>query len=446
MAKPRVLFLCGQAPWLRNGGALLRNYWMIDALSKRYAVDLVVADEPGAIPADFAAIVDDYASFPRGTNSRGGFGRLARAVLPGESTLTAGWASPALREYVADRLGRFPYVAIQTDLPMRAALPRLDAIPIVYNAHNCESALLSRRALTESPPARVALMFDAMRVRSQERALIDRAALVATCAEGDLADFERFAPGIRSKAAIVANGVDIAHYAPLRSVQPDPCTVLITGSMDWRPNVLGLRWFLRTGLPRLRAIIPFVVVRVAGRMSPALEAELQRYPNVEAVANPASMDEHLAAADRRCGADRREQRNAAAHPRGMGCGTSGDHDDRRRVRSQLQSGARVDGPRRTAQFCRCARGAVVVGRCALYARGGGQPARCRVRLAIDRLGAASSVPAHRDRAGVAAGGDRQRRRRCRCLRSSLSPRKVSPKIHHCFQNRLRKSRAASSFS
>ncbi len=296
MAKPRVLFLCGQAPWLRNGGALLRNYWMIDALSKRYAVDLVVADEPGAIPADFAAIVDDYASFPRGTNSRGGFGRLARAVLPGESTLTAGWASPALREYVANRLGRFPYVAIQTDLPMRAALPRLDAIPIVYNAHNCESALLSRRALTESPAARVALMFDAMRVRSQERALIDRAALVATCAEGDLADFERFAPGVRSKAAIVANGVDIAHYAPLRSVQPDPCTVLITGSMDWRPNVLGLRWFLRTGLPRLRAIIPFVVVRVAGRMSPALEAELQRYPNVEAVANPASMDEHLAAA------------------------------------------------------------------------------------------------------------------------------------------------------
>ena len=296
MAKPRVLFLCGQAPWLRNGGALLRNYWMIHALAQRYAVDLVVADEPGAIPADFAAIIDDYASFPRGTNVRGGFGRLARAVLPGESTLTAGWASPALREYVANRLGRFPYVAIQTDLPMRSALPRLDAIPIVYNAHNCESALLSRRAVTESPPARVALMFDAMRVRRQERALIDRAALVATCAEQDLSDFERFVPGVRAKAAIVANGVDLAHYAPIRLATPDPCTVLITGSMDWRPNVLGLRWFLRSALPRLRAIIPFVVVRVAGRMSPALEAELQRYPNVEAVANPVSMDEHLAAA------------------------------------------------------------------------------------------------------------------------------------------------------
>ena len=296
MAKPRVLFLCGQAPWLRNGGALLRNYWMIDALTKRYAVDLVVADAPGAITPGFAALVDDYASFPRSAGERSGFGRLARVAAPGESTLTAGWTNVALREYVAERLGRYPYVAIQTDLPMRGALPRLDAIPIVYNAHNCESALLSRRSSTESPPVRLALLLDAMRVRRQERALIERASLVATCAEEDLRDFERFARGVRAKSTIIANGVDVATYSHLRSQAGDPRVVLITGSMNWRPNILGLRWFLRAVLPRLRACVPDVIVRVAGRMDPALELELKRFPNVEAVANPASMDPHLAAA------------------------------------------------------------------------------------------------------------------------------------------------------
>lgn len=296
MGKPRVLFLCGQAPWLRNGGALLRNYWMIDALAKTYAIDLVVADEPGSIPPAFAALVDDYASFPRSAGERGGFGRLARAALPGESTLTAGWTNAALREYVANRLGRYPYAAIQTDLPMRGALPRLDAIPIVYNAHNCESALVSRRASTEAPPVRIALLVDAMRVRYQERALIDRSSLVAVCAEQDLQDFERFAAGVRAKATIIANGVDVANYADLRSEASEPRTVLITGSMNWRPNILGLRWFLRHALPRLRANVPDVIVRVAGRMEPALESELQRYPNVEAVPNPISMEPHLAAA------------------------------------------------------------------------------------------------------------------------------------------------------
>lgn len=296
MAKGRVLVLCGQAPWLRNGGALLRNYWMIDALSRAYAVDLVVADEPGPIPPGFAALLDDYASFPRAASERGGLGRLVRAAMPRESSLTAGWTSPALREYVANRLGRHPYAAIQVDLPMQGALPRRDAIPIVYNAHNCESALLARRAATEPPHARAALMFDERRVRRQERTLGMRAALVAACAHQDLHDFERFVPGVRAKTAIVPNGVDVRFYEPIRSAPSEPQTVLISGSMDWRPNVLGLRWFLRRVLPRLRARVPEVIVRVAGRMNVDLVVELQRYPNVEAVPNPPSMEPYLAAA------------------------------------------------------------------------------------------------------------------------------------------------------
>jgi glycosyltransferase involved in cell wall biosynthesis len=291
-----VLYLCGQAPWLRNGGSMLRNYWMIDALAKRHAVDLVVADEPGPIPSSFAALIDDYAAFPRSDAQRAGLGRLARAAAPGQSMLTAGWTNVALREYVANRLGRHPYGAIQVDLPMLAALPRRDAIPIVYNAHNCESALLARRARTEAPHLAAVLAVDALRVRRQERALIERAVLVTACAEDDVRDFERFAPGVRTKATIVPNGVDVQRYEAIGRSASEPHTVLITGSMDWRPNVLGLRWFLRAGLARLRALVPDVVVRVAGRMQPDLVAELQAYPGVEAVPNPESMEPHLSAA------------------------------------------------------------------------------------------------------------------------------------------------------
>jgi len=292
----RILYLCGQAPWLRNGGALLRNYWMIHALAQRYAVDLVVADEPGLIPASFATLVDNYAAFPRALAQRGGLGRIARAAAPGASMLTAGWTSAALREHVANRLGQFPYAAIQVDLPMLAALPRRDGIPIVYNAHNCESALLARRAREEAPHVRIILAFDALRVRAQERALIRRSSLVTACAESDLADFVRFAPDVRAKSAIVPNGVDAAHYAGIAAVPAPPRSVLITGSMDWRPNILGLRWFLRHGLARLRERMPEAIVRVAGRMQPSLVAELRRYPNVEAIPNPESMEPYLAAA------------------------------------------------------------------------------------------------------------------------------------------------------
>ncbi len=296
MNKRRVLYLCAQAPWPRNGGALLRNYGMIRALSERFAVDLVVADEAEPIPPDFAAFIDDYAHFPRTTRRRDGVAQVVHAVLPGESSVTAGWTSSALREYAADRLGRYPYAAIQVDLPMHAALPRRDAIPIVYNAHRCESALLARHARHEPPHLAAIFALDALRVRGLERALIGRAALVLACAEQDLADFEHFVPSVRAKSAIVPNGIDAERYRPIGDVAGEPCTVLISGSMDERPNVLGLRWFLRRVLPRLTAALPNVIVQVAGRMPSSLVAELGALANVEAVPNPESMEPHLRAA------------------------------------------------------------------------------------------------------------------------------------------------------
>jgi glycosyltransferase involved in cell wall biosynthesis len=292
--KPRVLYLCGQAPWPRNGGALLRNYWMIHALSRRYAVDLIVAEEPGEMPAAFANLVDDYACFPRMERDRGGLRRVMLAARPGESLLTAGWTNPAMRAYVAERVGRYPYVAIQTDLPMVGALPKRDAIPLVYNAHNCESALLERRAPLEPSYMGTVLRIEAQRVRHLERSLLSRSSLVTACTEDDILDFERFAPDIRRNAVVIPNGVDVSRYVEIRNARSRPGTVLITGSMDWRPNILGLRWFLRSVLPLLRDRAPDVVVRVAGRMQPDLVAELKAYPNIEAIPNPDDMRAHLA--------------------------------------------------------------------------------------------------------------------------------------------------------
>jgi glycosyltransferase involved in cell wall biosynthesis len=270
---------------------------MIDALSRVYAVDVVVADEPSdPMPGSFAALIDTYAAFPREARNRGGVRRAMLAARPNESLFTAGWTNAAMRNYVAERLGRFPYVAIQTDLPMIGTLPRRDTIPVVYNAHNCESALLERRAPLEPPHIGALLALDAHRVRHLEKKLIGRSALVTACAEADIRDFERFAADIREKAVVIPNGVDVGQYHDVREAQADPATVLITGSMDWRPNILGLDWFLEAVLPILRARVPHVVVRVAGRMHPDLAARLALHANVEAVPNPKDTRDHLARA------------------------------------------------------------------------------------------------------------------------------------------------------
>lgn len=295
--KPRLLYLCDHAPWPCNDGTLIRNYWLIRALSRRYTIDLVTADEPELpMPQAFRELIGEYACFPRSQRLRSGFGRAVQAVLPNESSLTAGWTSGALREFVAERLGRYPYAAIQADLPMHNALPHRNAIPIIYNAHNCEYGLLSRRAKSERPHVGLALAVDSLRVKRIEAALVARAALVVACSEADVHDFERFCPSIRSKAVVVPNGVDVEHYGGLANVASEEQAILITGSMDWRADILGLRWFLRGVLPELQQLVPGVRVRVAGRLHAILEKELADCRGVEAVPNPKSMEQDLARA------------------------------------------------------------------------------------------------------------------------------------------------------
>jgi glycosyltransferase involved in cell wall biosynthesis len=296
MSKPRLLYICGQAPWRRDLSAMTRNYWMIAALSEAYAVDLVTADIAHQMPGDFAAKIDDYAPFPRSESHSSGVGRIARAVSRDGSSLTAGWTSAALRDYVAERVGRYPYAAIQVDLQMHAALPRRDAIPIIYNAHNCESTFMRRHAIIEQTHLTPLHRLDSLKVRAIERQLVNRASLVLACNQADVRDFDDVAPAMRFKFAVVPNGIETARYATARECLPQPNTVLVAGPIDRRAKQVGLRWFLHSILPRLRVVIPDVVVRVVARMQPAMIEELRSFANVEIYPNEESSIEHLSAA------------------------------------------------------------------------------------------------------------------------------------------------------
>jgi glycosyltransferase involved in cell wall biosynthesis len=288
----RLLYLCLENPWHLNAGGLIRNYWLIRALAERFDVDLVTGGDPAApVPWDFEKFCASIRRYP----SPGSLSRLARALRPDETLFTAGSVSRAMRVAVAELLRRTAYAAIVLDLNMIGAIPRSCTVPLVYNAHNCETALLRRRWRTETSLARrLATALDAVRLRPIESRVIERAVLVAACSSADVEDLGTLARIVRAKAVVVPNGVDTARYAPLASVRPEPGTVLVTGSFDWHPNRIGLRWFLREVVPALRAFaVEPLQVRVAGRMDAALAAEIDAVPGVSAVPNVPDMRDEL---------------------------------------------------------------------------------------------------------------------------------------------------------
>jgi len=290
--RPRLLYLCLENPWLLNAGGLIRNYWLLRALAERYEIDLVTGGDPDdPVPGDFTGVCAAIHRYP----APGALARVVRALRPGETLFTAGSVSDAMRTGVAKLLASAPYAAIVLDLNMIGAIPRECRVPLVYNAHNCETALLGRRWRTETSPARrLATALDALRLRPIEARVVARARMIAACSAADMQDLAELDVSARRKTVVVPNGVDTRRYAAIAAAPPEPGTVLVTGSFDWHPNRIGLRWFLREIVPLLcRIAAEPPRIRIAGRMDAALAAEIEAIPHVRAAPNVPDMRDEL---------------------------------------------------------------------------------------------------------------------------------------------------------
>ncbi len=62
----------------------------------------------------------------------------------------------------------------------------------------------------------------------------------------------------------VPTGVDVDYFAPPRPAKPTTDLVFL-GSMDWRANIDGIRWFAADVLPRIRRRRPDCSLSVVGR-------------------------------------------------------------------------------------------------------------------------------------------------------------------------------------
>jgi glycosyltransferase involved in cell wall biosynthesis len=295
-SRPRLLFLCQRNPWGLNNGGVIRNYWLIHALSARFDVDLVTADDAhDEVPADFRALCAGIHRFTRPTGIRAKATRAVGALRPWGTFFTSGSVTAKMRSGVAELMTAHRYSAVMTELGLIDAIPAGD-VPVVYSAHNCEAALLLRRAKLEPIWSRAAITLDALRLRRIEARLIERAWLVTPCSQNDLDDMRAFAPSVDAKAIVIPNGVDCATYADVAAAAGTPGVILVTGSFDWLPNRRGLMWFIKDVLPVLEQLLADreFSVRIAGRMSADFAKQLGEIsPHVVAAPNVPRMDVEL---------------------------------------------------------------------------------------------------------------------------------------------------------
>ena len=136
--------------------------------------------------------------------------------------------------------------------------------PKVLFQHNVESMIWDRYYETETNPLKRAYFnYERKRMSQYEADMCNRFDLVFTVSEEDKAVLQdEF--GVKKPIEVLATGVDTDFFAPV-AANPKPGRLVFLGSMDWMPNIDGMKWFVHEIYPLIKQRWADVSLDIVGR-------------------------------------------------------------------------------------------------------------------------------------------------------------------------------------
>jgi glycosyltransferase involved in cell wall biosynthesis len=255
----QTVFVTPFTPSLDSGRAR-RTWSIVWALAAAGPVDLVYGEfGAAAIDPVYEGLSDvSFHPVPR----PGRLERLpayARARLRGvpQSFARAIW--PGLATATERLAGARPEARVVADGPVAAGalLSLTGRRPVIYNAHNLESAFRHRLG-DESIPREQLERF--------ERLILKSCAESWMVSDPDLAGAAALAP--EAKLRLVPNVVDVAAIRPV-APRAGQRSVLFVADFSYRPNREGLELLRKAVMPRIWETAPEVTLTIAGKGSEA---------------------------------------------------------------------------------------------------------------------------------------------------------------------------------
>jgi len=264
----RLLYVTADLPWPLTSG-YLRHYHFIRALSERHEITLLSLRGPDHEPGDIEALrpyVEAIVTEPSARGPRSLPVKVAdrvRMLVAGGDVAAARLGAAGAR-IAAER----PFDALL--LSGKRTMPVLDGLPpmpLVADLCDATSSRIRRQMRHASVSNQPALALEYLEVRRVERALMhrsrhalfasarDREALVGRNGEGR--------PGL-AEASVVPNGVDLDVWRR-EGRTLGRGEIVLTGAMDYPPNVDAAEQLVNAILPRVQAELPDARVSIVGR-------------------------------------------------------------------------------------------------------------------------------------------------------------------------------------
>lgn len=152
-------------------------------------------------------------------------------------------------------------------------LRRKTEAPIILRSHNVEHQIWSRMANSMSAgPKRMFFKNLAPKIKRFEEETLQGFDGVVAITDGDREWYQN--QGFKGKLTTINAGVDFSGLPDFS--QPENLkSICFIGSLEWMPNVQGVKWFLEKVWPKVHAQFPEVKFHLAGKNPPEELKELQ---------------------------------------------------------------------------------------------------------------------------------------------------------------------------
>ena len=296
VARRAAIILTPRLPWPLDDGGRIASWQTVWAAAREYDVTLLTfvpaGTERAAVPRTFGDLGVTVARIP----FRPPAGPVAAIQgLWGRWPYTlARYQDSSFRAAIRERAAALrPAFVLANHLHMAPYAEMIPQVPLVLREHNVEHVFMRRYASARGVGfTGLYARLQIERLRRAEARLCRSAALTLAIQDAETETLRRLVPGARVETLPI--GVDFARFHA-RTPPPAP-VLLLPGAFGWAPNGDGALRFLAEGWPRLRAAVPGVRLRIAGKEPPSALVHAATRLDVAVASQVPSMPDEFARA------------------------------------------------------------------------------------------------------------------------------------------------------
>jgi glycosyltransferase involved in cell wall biosynthesis len=270
MSKMKILLLCNKSPWPPKDGGAAATLSMIKGLMEFKANITVLSFNTVKHFADSSQIPHEYVknvefNFVNLDTTIKPLKLIKNLLLSNRPYNIERFKSPEFEKKLSDLLkNNFDIVQIE-GLNLSQYLPLIrnrTRAKVVFRPHNVESSIWSQLAEKEKNPLRkFYFRILSERIGKAESEIINDFDGIAAITSVDLEWFR--SNGLIKPSIVTPPGVDT--YTQEKKLVVNSSAIFFIGSLDWLPNINGLKWFVTEVWPLILKAVPGVTFSIAGR-------------------------------------------------------------------------------------------------------------------------------------------------------------------------------------